>query len=88
MEKNLLTLLGGATCENVVDHFFKNPDKLVYRRIEHLFECDGEKVWYKGPVLSFNSENQQFTIAYDNEDDVFNFPLLEDLRLFNFWVSF
>ncbi len=69
MEKNLLTLLGGATCENVVDHFFMNPDKLVYRRIEHIFEGDGEKVWYKGTVLSFNS------VAYDNEDDVFNFPL-------------
>ena len=52
----------------------------MYRRIEHLFESDGEKVWFKGTVLSFNAESQEFTVAYDNEDEVFNFPLLEDLK--------
>ena len=57
-----------------------NPDKLVCHRIKHLFDCDGEEVWFKGTVLAYNQNNHEFTIAYDIENEVFSFPLLEDLK--------
>ena len=50
-----------------------------YHRIEHQFNCDGELVWYKGTVLGFDKETKEFRVLYDNEDEEYMFPLLEDL---------
>ena len=50
-----------------------DPELLIYRKIKHLFDCDGEDVWYSGTVLAFEEGTGQFTIAYDNEDDVYAF---------------
>lgn len=36
-------------------------------------------VWYQGTVLAYDRHTGKFGIAYDNED-VFIFPLLEDLN--------
>jgi len=58
----------------------KDPDLLIYRRIEHQFNCDGKLTWYKGTVLSFDKETKEFRILYDNEDEEYKFPLLEDLE--------
>ena len=59
----------------------RDPDLLIYRRIEHQFNCDGELVWYKGTVLSFDKETKEFRILYDNEEaKEYSFPLLEDLE--------
>ena len=57
-----------------------DPDLLIYCRISHQFNCDGELVWYKGTVLSFNKETKEFRILYDEEDQEYSFPLLEDLE--------
>ena len=57
-----------------------DPELLIYRRIKHLFDCNGEDVWYSGTVLAFEEGTGQYTVAYDNEDDVYAFKLLEDLE--------
>ena len=36
--------------------------------------------WYKGTVLSYDESTREYRIAYDNEDEIFSFPLLEDLE--------
>ena len=64
-----------STCE-----VLRDPELLLYRRIEHVFNCDGVDVWYKGTVLSYNKDSGEFRIAYDNEDEVYCFPLIDDLR--------
>ena len=59
----------------------RDPELLIYRRIEHQFNCDGQLVWYKGTVLSFDKETKEFRIIlYDNEEEEYSFPLLEDLE--------
>lgn len=58
----------------------RDPDLLIYRRIEHQFNCDGQLVWYKGTILSFDKETKEFRILYDNEEKEYSFPLLEDLE--------
>lgn len=57
----------------------KDPELLIYRRIKHLFDCDDNEVWYEGTVLGYNDETEEYTIAYDKEDSVYEFNLLEDL---------
>ena len=42
--------------------------------------CDGMMAWYKGTVLSYDESTREYRIAYDNEDEIFSFPLLEDLE--------
>ena len=58
----------------------RDPELLIYRRIDHQFNCDGQLVWYKGTVLSFDKETKEFRILYDNEEEEYSFPLLEDLE--------
>ena len=36
-------------------------------------------MWYRGTVLSFDKETQEFRVLYDNDDEEYKFPLLEDL---------
>ena len=36
-------------------------------------------MWYKGTVLGFDKETKEFRVLYDNEDEEYTFPLLEDL---------
>ena len=56
------------------------PELFVGRRIKHRFEVDAKLVWFEGSVLQMNNETNEFEIAYDNEDDVCWFPLLDDAR--------
>ena len=58
----------------------RDPDLLIYRQIEHQFDCDGKLLWYKGTVLSFDKGTKEFRVLYDNEDEEYTFPLLEDLE--------
>ena len=79
--QNLFTLLS-LNYENqalTITDVQRDPDLLIYRRIEHQFNCDGELVWYKGTVLGFDKETKEFRVLYDNEDKEYTFPLLEDL---------
>ncbi len=54
-----------------------DPDLLIYRRIEHQFECDGELQWFAGTVLSYNNN---YRVQYDTENEIYSFPLLDDLN--------
>ena len=58
----------------------QDPELLLYRRINHRFNCDGVMARYKGTVLSYDESTREYRIAYDNEDEIFSFPLLEDLE--------
>ena len=58
----------------------RDPQLLIYHRIEHQFNCDGRLMWYKGTVLSFDKETKEYRILYDNEEEEYTFPLLEDLE--------
>jgi hypothetical protein len=33
-----------------------DPEILLYRRIEHQFNCDGTLIWFKGTVIGFDKE--------------------------------
>ena len=67
--QNLFTLLS-LNCENqaltIID-VQRDPDLLIYCRIEHQFNCDGELVWYKGTVLGFDKETKEFRVLYVTE---------------------
>ena len=41
--------------------------------------CDNGLNWFKGTVVEYNSETSEFRVAYDGEEDEYNYPLLEDL---------
>ena len=69
-----------STCQPSTSKVLRDLELLLYRRIEHVFNCDGIDVWYKGTVLSYNKDSGEFRVAYDNEDKVFCFPLIDDLR--------
>ncbi len=60
------------------EEIFSDPDLLIYRRIEHQFNCEGNLVWYKGTVLDYNKDSKEFRIKYDDEDEEYSYPLLED----------
>ena len=36
-------------------------------------------MWYEGTVLQMDSETKEYQVAYDGEDDVSSFPLLDDI---------
>ena len=82
LTQNLMKLLPPADdppCTLSVAEISVDPELLIYRRIKHLFDCDGDHVWYKGTVLSYDANCTMFRVAYDNEEEVCSFPLLEDL---------
>ncbi|XP_065887842.1 uncharacterized protein [Dysidea avara] len=58
----------------------EDPELLIYRRVEHRFNCDGKLLWYKGTVLGFNKVTNEFRILYDDEEEECTFQLLEDLE--------
>ena len=57
-----------------------DPDLLLYRRIKHRFECDGSLQWFDGTILSYNKDTGEYRVQYDNEDEIYSFPLLDDLK--------
>lgn len=75
---NICKLLLPAISE--IPDLSKDPELLLYRRIEHKFDCGGADTWYKGTVMSYDAASQEFRVAYDDEDEIFSFPLLEDLQ--------
>ena len=81
MKQNLLQLLPLESSPQYLsaEEIFVDPDLLIYRHIEHLFECDGKLIWYKGTVLGYDVE-KKFRVAYEQEDEEYSFDLLEDLE--------
>ena len=83
LKQNLLKLL----CTNdphpcfSAEEIAADPDILLYRRIEHQFNCNGDMVWFKGTVLGYDkgTDTLHFRVVYDNEDGECCFPLLEDI---------
>lgn len=82
LAQNLSVLFCGGSCPQELspDQLVKDPELLIYRRIEHLFDCEGQNVWFKGTVLAYNKGNKQFTVAYDGEGETYDFHLLDDLE--------
>ena len=56
------------------------PELLIGRRIKHRFEVDGDLVWYAGVVQQHNYVTSEFQVAYDGEEDLCWFTLLDDIR--------
>ena len=79
LTNNLLKLLSVVKQPLTPEDISGDPYSLVYRRIEHLFMCDNGLNWFKGTVVGYNSETSEFRVAYDGEEDEYNYPLLEDL---------
>ena len=84
LTQNLFKLLSTTSvlCQDGLDLDQINPDPelLMYRRIEHLFFYDGQNTWFKGTVLSYDRDSKYFKVVYDTEDEIYSFPLLEDLE--------
>lgn len=50
-------------------------------RIEHLFETDDGPQWYRGSVLGYSKDTQEYRVLYDGEEEEFVYPLLEDIAV-------
>lgn len=57
-----------------------DPDLLIYRCIEHQFDYEGELKWFCGTVLGYNKDTQEYRVQYDNEDEIYSFTLLDDIK--------
>lgn len=82
LKQNLLKLLCISYSQPFVsaEEVAADPDILLYRRIEHQFNCDGDLVWFKGTVLGYDRDTLLFRVIYDNEEDECCFPLLDDIK--------
>ena len=82
LKQNLLKLLSTHEIPHQsvsVDKVNADPEILLYRRVEHQFNCDGALVWFRGTILGYDKDTSLFRVVYDNEEDECHFPLLEDL---------
>ena len=75
----LLKLLPTERQPLSTDQFIHIPELLVNKRIDHLFESDGGLQWYKGTVLEYFKDSQNYRVVYDPKDTEYFFPLLDDL---------
>ena len=82
LKQNLLKLLCTSDPHPCLsaDEIASDPDILLYHRIEHQFNCDGDLVWFKGTVLGYDKDTLLFRVLYDNEEDECHFPLLDDMN--------
>ena len=76
---NLLKLLPTERQPLSTDQFVHNPELLVNKRIDHLFDSDEGLQWYKGTVLEYFKDSQNYRVVYDSEDTEYFLSLLEDL---------
>lgn len=86
LKENLLKLLCTSEphlgfCASA-EEIAADPDILLYRRIEHQFNCNGNLVWFKGTVLgySYDKDTLMFRVVYDTEEEEYYFPLLDDIN--------
>ena len=79
LSSNLLKLLPAEQQSLSNDSFFRNPELLVNKRIDHLFESDQGLQWFRGTVLEYIQDSKEYRVVYDLEDEEYVFPLLEDL---------
>ena len=56
------------------------PELLIGRKIKHRFEVDGNLVWYEGVIQQLNFITNEFQVAYEGEEDLSWFPLIDDIR--------
>ena len=56
----------------------KNPNLLIGRRIEQIFEeSDGTTNWYQGTVLKRLPDNDSmFEVMYDDDEETYTFKLI------------
>ena len=76
---NLLKLLPTERQRLSTEQFVTNPELLVNKRIDHLFESDEGLQWYRGTVLEYSKDSKNYRVVYDSEDTEYFFPLLDDL---------
>lgn len=64
---NLSLLFASGISSNglSLEQLKRDPELLIYRRIEHLFDCGGGKeTWFKGTVLSYEKEEKHYSVVY------------------------
>ena len=80
LAKNLTTLIEAAPDPFNEIEILYNPKLLVGTQIQHRFmDEDGDLAWYDGLVFNLIDE-ATFEVIYSDEDDVYQFDLLEDYR--------
>ena len=63
LAKNLIKLFPRVQQAVPSEIFESNPELLVSKRIEHLFETDeGELKWFKGTVLAYIQDSQEYRV--------------------------
>ena len=62
------------------DHMYTDPFSLVGKEINHRFMLEsGEEEWFRGFVLSYNTNTKMHELIYDGETDHQHFDLSEDI---------
>ena len=81
LKRNLLKLLSRPESQQPLssEQLARDPELLIYRRIEHQFSTDDGLVWFKGTVLGYSKESGEFRVVYDDEEEEYSYPLLQDL---------
>lgn len=70
------------------DHCCHDPASLVGKSIEQKFEVDvGEFEWFRGFVVSYDTQTNLHEVAYEDEDEHCHFNLLEDLIINNLRIT-
>ena len=64
----------------LLEQVLQAPEYLVGKKINHRFEVEGELVWFKGTVKSYDSKTKEFLVFYDGEEDPCCFELLQDIE--------
>ena len=64
----------------LLEQVLQAPEYLVGQKINHRFEVEGELVWFKGTVKSYDSKTKEFLVFYDGEEDPCCFELLQDIE--------
>ena len=78
LAKNLTTLIEAAPDPFNEIEILYNPKLLVGTQIQYRFmDEDGGLAWYDGLVFNFIDE-ATFEVIYSDEDEVYQFELLED----------
>lgn len=76
---NLLRLLPMEQQTLPAEQFVTNPELLVNKRIEHLFDTEQGLQWYKGTVIGYLKDTNEYRVLYDSEESEYLFPLLDDI---------
>lgn len=81
LKSNVLKLLCAPETQQPLsaEELAHDPELLIYRRIEHQFHTEDGLEWFRGTVLGYCNESAEYRVVYDDEEEEYSYPLLQDM---------